>query len=81
MVCPRSRVPVGAATDGPWTAFYTDGTIAFDTTGIVAGLTLPLANIQCPVFVISTFDGDLILVPTSRRADAITAWTESGHTF
>lgn len=79
VVCVDSEVPAGAVTDGPWVAFYTEGTIAFGTTGVVTAMTAPLADIGCPVFVISTFDGDLVLVPASRRDDAVTALTDAGH--
>ncbi|WP_338889155.1 ACT domain-containing protein [Rhodococcus sovatensis] len=38
-----------------------------------------LADIGCPVFVVSTFDGDILMVPTSRRAHAIDALRAAGH--
>lgn len=81
VVCLRSDVPPNSITDGPWAAFYTQGSIAFGTTGIVAGLVTPLADIGCPVFVVSTFDGDILMVPTSRRAHAIDALRAAGHTM
>lgn len=79
IVCLESEIPAGATIDGPWSAFYTQGTIAFGTTGIVAGLVTPLADIQCPVFVVSTFDGDILMVPKNRRSDSIAALTIAGH--
>lgn len=55
------------------------GAIAFETTGVVAGLVTPLAEIGCPVFVVSTFDGDILMVPTTRRAHALNALQAAGH--
>ncbi|WP_328810458.1 ACT domain-containing protein [Rhodococcus sp. NBC_00294] len=79
LVCVDSDVPADAVIDGPWVAFYTEGAIAFGTTGVVAAMTTPLADIGCPVFVVSTFDGDLVLVPAGRRDDAVIAMTAAGH--
>lgn len=47
-------------------AIQVEGPIPFDETGVLASLTAPLAAAGIPVFAISTFDTDYLLV---READ------------
>lgn len=79
IVCTRENAPEGAELDGPWRAWYAAGPIPFGLTGVVAALVDPLAEIGCPVFVTSTFDGDVLMVPEDRAEDAKTALTAAGH--
>jgi hypothetical protein len=46
----------------PFRALRVHGPIPFDATGVAAGLIAPLAAAGIPVFVISTFDTDWLLV-------------------
>ncbi len=63
VVCPEDDLPpaVERAERG-WRAFAVEGPIPFDETGVIAGLTALLAAAGLPVFVISTWDTDLVLV-------------------
>jgi hypothetical protein len=45
-----------------WRALALEGPIPFTTTGVLAALVTPLAAAGIPVFAISTFDTDLLLV-------------------
>jgi hypothetical protein len=81
IVCDAGVAPDGAELDGPWRALYVGGPIPFGLTGVVASLVEPLAAVACPVFVISTFDGDLLLTPSDRHTDATTALRQAGHTI
>jgi hypothetical protein len=80
IVCGAGAAPDGAELDGPWRALYAGGPISFGLTGVVASLVNPLAAIGCPVFVVSTFDGDVLMTPSDRQADAVTALRGAGHT-
>lgn len=81
IVCEAGAAPQAAELDGPWRALYVCGPIPFGLTGVVASLVEPLAADDCPVFVISTFDGDVLLTPSDRHADATTALRRAGHTI
>ena len=70
---PGSRVERG------WACFCVVGPLAFSWTGIVASLSTALADAGVPVFVLSTFDTDWILVPGDRADDATTAFEAAGH--
>jgi hypothetical protein len=62
LVCEDAHVPAGARVERGWRAFALQGPIPFETTGVIAGLTAPLAAAAIPVFVLSTFDTDYLLV-------------------
>jgi hypothetical protein len=66
VVCPEDDLP---AVERGWRAEI-EGPIPFDETGVLAGLTAPLAAAGIPVFAISTHDTDLLLV---REAHAVRA--------
>jgi len=79
VVCGARGVPRKVRQQGPFTAFAVDGTLDFSLTGILAGLLAPLAEAQVPVFVLSTFDTDWVLVPSDRAPVAVEAWRRAGH--
>ena len=81
IVCPGDLAPVGAELDGPWMALYASGPIPFGLTGVVASLVAPLAAAGCPVFVVSTFDGDVLLIPASDIDRARSILEAAGHTI
>lgn len=81
IVCDVAAAPPGSEVDGPWRALYAGGPIPVGMTGVVASLVDPLAAIGCPVFVVSTFDGDVLMTPGDRHADAVTALQAAGHTI
>ncbi len=53
-----------------WAAFEVVGPLPFGLTGVVSGLTAPLAAAGVPVFVISTYDTDYLLVEVANLATA-----------
>ena len=70
LVCSCDLVPEGMVHEGPWRALRVAGPLDFSLTGIVAGLSAPLAAAGIPVFVISTYDTDYLLVKSSRLGAA-----------
>lgn len=79
VVCDEDDVPPSVES-APlrWRAFRVQGPIPFDEIGVIAGLAAPLAAAGVPVFVLSTHDTDLVLVPAERLEAARAAWVESG---
>jgi len=64
VVCDDDEVPPSVApAPGRWRAFQVEGPIPFDEVGVIAGITAALAAAGVPVFVVSTHDTDLVLVP------------------
>ena len=62
VVAPIEAIPQGIVSEGPFVAMRIFGTLDFGLVGILAILTGALANAGIPVFVISTFDTDYLLV-------------------
>ncbi len=56
-----------------------EGPFAFDVVGVIASLSAPLADAGLPVFVISTFDTDYLLVKTERLEEAQSVLRSCGH--
>jgi hypothetical protein len=73
VVCSEDDLPpsVESQVERDWRAFEVVGPLPFEWTGVVSGLTTPLAAAGIPVFVISTYDTDYLLV---RSADSVRAF-------
>jgi hypothetical protein len=78
IVCLEAVVPADAEVDPGWRVLYAAGPMAFEVTGVIAGLTSPLAAAGVPVLVISTFDGDLLLVWDGDLARSIAILVADG---
>lgn len=81
IVCLQDRVPQGTTSEPGWRCFRSLGPFAFDETGIVASLISPVSKAGIGVFVVCTFDGEHILVPDARFAEAQDVLTAEGHHF
>ena len=79
IVLPADRVQDGWKTETGWRMLQVAGPLGFELTGIVAGLATPLAEAGLPVFVVSTFDTDYLLVRSDRLEAAIEALRNAGH--
>jgi uncharacterized protein len=79
IVVPADRVQNHWKTETGWRMLRVAGPLDFELTGVVAGLTAPLAEAGLPVFVVSTFDTDYLLVRTDRLNAAVDALRKAGH--
>ncbi len=64
---------------GPWRALSVEGPLEHDVIGVLAQLSRPLAIAGIPIFVISTFDTDHLLVRSADLAPAIACLTGAGY--
>ena len=73
VVCSEDDLPpsVDRQVERDWRAFEVVGPLPFEMCGVVSGITSPLAAAGIPVFVISTYDTDYLLV---RSADSVRAF-------
>ena len=67
LVCGAAGVPRKAPSEGPYLAFSVAGTLDHALVGVLSGLLAPLADAAVPVFTLSTFDTDWVLVPRRPR--------------
>jgi uncharacterized protein len=79
IVCDASSVPQGVRVQAPWRALMVQGPLALELTGILASLASPLAAAGVPLFAVSTFDTDYLLVPTVDAGRAVAALRRAGH--
>jgi hypothetical protein len=68
VVCPEEDLPPSVAdqVERGWRAFAVVGPLPFGLIGVVSGLTAPLAAAGIPVFVLSTYDTDYVLVKSAN---------------
>jgi uncharacterized protein len=79
IVCDQSAVPGDLTSELDWVAFRLEGPLPFTMTGVLASLLNPLASQLIPVFVVSTFDTDYILVKADYAQRAKEALQAEGH--
>lgn len=82
LVCPAHCAPASAlcvAREDGWRALRVSGTLDFSLTGIIAGISTALADSGVPVFCVSTFDTDYVLVKEDRLAEALSVLDAAGY--
>jgi hypothetical protein len=74
IVCVEDDVPPAIErVEHGWRALQLRGPVPFEAIGVIASLTEPLAAMGVPVFVLSTWDTDLLLVRHAHLPRAIEA--------
>ena len=79
IVCEAARVPPGTVSEGGWTCLRFVGPFAFGATGIVLSVVRPLSLGGLGVFVLSTYDGDHILIKSAQMPAAVQLLQHAGH--
>jgi hypothetical protein len=79
VVCLASQVPADIKHEGGWACFKLVGPFPFAETGILASFIQPLAVHSIPIFAVSTFDTDYVLVKESSVEATLEALHEAGH--
>lgn len=81
IVCAQQHVPADVQQERDRIAFGIVGVVPMTTVGLLASLCGALAAARVPVFAISTFDTDYLLVTAENFAAARLALEEIGHRF
>lgn len=87
IVCAESAFPPdhaarnldGITVERGWIALKLEGPFPFTLTGVLASFIQPLAEAAIPVFAISTFDTDYVLIKPENLERAMAALTSAGH--
>lgn len=77
--CAEDRLPDGARVERGWVALKLEGPFPFSMTGVLASFVQPLAEAQIPIFAISTFDTDYVLIKRENQEQALAALSAAGH--
>ncbi|EFI28694.1 hypothetical protein CC1G_13720 [Coprinopsis cinerea okayama7 len=64
-----------------WTCIKIKGPMEHGLVGVMAAFTAPLKEAKVPVFAISTWNTDFVLVPTAQVTSAVQALVQDGWVF
>jgi hypothetical protein len=81
IVCESDRVPAGVQAERGYKTFRVKGPLPLDDTGVLASLSEPLARASLPVFVISTYDTDYLLIHESFVSRSSEVLRQAGHSI
>ena len=79
IVCPGAQVPFEVVHESGWACLKLLGPFPFSETGILASFVQPLSERAIPIFAVSTFDTDYVLVKQKWLEKAVQALREAGH--
>jgi len=78
-VCLGDRMPCAAPVERGWLALKLVGPFPFSMTGVLGSFLEPLAEARIPIFAISTFDTDYVLIKRENLEQAVAALGTAGH--
>jgi hypothetical protein len=81
IVCSEEDLPDGIRAERGWCALELIGPLDFTLTGVVASLVSPLADDEVPIFVLSTFETDYLLVREADFPRAVDSLRAAGHSI
>jgi uncharacterized protein len=81
IVCDERAVPPGVTEERGWRALVVEGSLDLNQVGVLAELAAPLAAAEIPIFVISTYETDVVMVPDELLNAGMEALERAGHTL
>ena len=81
VLCNMKSVPQNQVAELDWQIIKVVGPLDFSLTGILAGITQPLAGHGISVFAVSPYDTDYILVKNEQLEKAIEILKNEGYQF
>lgn len=81
IVCPAQNLPEEIDSSLRWICFRLQGPFPFSLTGVLLSFIEPLSENGIPIFTISTFDTDYVLVPAEFAARSLVLLADAGHTL
>ena len=79
LVLPDSAEIESEKSDAGWACFKVEGPLGFELVGVLAGIAGALAGAGVPIFALSTFDTDYILVKREQTQAAEGALRSAGY--
>jgi|ERR1022692_4005780 hypothetical protein len=79
VVCPADNVPKELLSGPRWIGLKLEGPFPFSQTGVLLSFIEPLSSNGVPIFAVSTFDTDYVLVQEEFAGAAIDALQQAGH--
>jgi hypothetical protein len=79
IVCPADNVPADVSAGSRWMCYKLEGPFAFSQTGILLSFVEPLSDSDVPIFAISTYDTDYVLIQEEFAGAALDAPQQAGR--
>ena len=79
IVCEAARVPPEVKAERNRRVLRIEGPLAFELTGVLASVALPLANAGISIFSLSTYDTDYLLVSDQDLQETTRVLEAAGH--
>jgi hypothetical protein len=79
IVCPTANLPPDAHSPHRWICLKLEGPFPFTLTGVLLSFIEPLSNNLIPIFAISTYDTDYVLIPEDFVGAALGLLQQAGH--
>ena len=79
IVCPLNNIPKDVNAGPRWICLKLEGPFPFSQTGVLLSFIEPLSTNAIPIFAISTYDTDYILVQKEFQDAALEALQSAGH--
>lgn len=81
IVCPAENLPADIGSPQRWICLKLEGPFAFSQTGVLLSFIEPLSAGGVPIFAVSTFDTDYVLIQEEFGDAALKILGEAGHTL
>ena len=82
LVCQSEHTPENClAREDGWKAFRVQGVLDFSLTGILAGIAKLLSENGVPIFAVSTYNTDYILIKTEKYQKALDLLVANGYSM
>ena len=81
LVCPAENLPADVQSPLRWVCLKLEGPFPFSQTGVLLAFIRPLSENKIPIFAISTFDTDYVLILEEFAPAALDLLKASGDEF
>ena len=79
IVCPTENLPRDFQSSPRWQCFKLEGPFPFSETGVLLSFIEPLSSRNIPIFAVSTYDTDYVLIQEDFVGFALNTLQEAGH--
>jgi uncharacterized protein len=79
IVCPIENVPADVPSPHRWICLKLEGPFPFSQTGVLLSFIEPLSSKKIPIFAISTYDTDYVLIQEEFAETALEVLQVAGH--
>lgn len=79
IVCPIENLPEDAHSPRRWICLKLEGPFPFEMTGVLLSFVEPLSGNGIPIFTVSTYDTDYVLIQEAWAGAAMDALRQAGH--